>query len=374
MNTADLLIDATGAEIQHRSGLSAPDAFIYLKPDTAPATVFFDAREYDIQAKKLVDLANGVLIEQLEPYLVEAQKRAEPVDSFAKLLLAIFERKEINTVRISNNLPYKYIQMLEAIQIPFSVLNFANERLQKTSQEIEHLRDAQTVVKTGFDIVKNILQSSRIDGQFLRYNNEILTSEYIKTQVQINLLQQNYSNPAGMIIASREQGACPHDEGSGPIYANEAIVVDMFPRNNATGYYADMTRTFVKGEPSQALQEQYAAVLQVQAGAVERIAVGTACKDVHSYCVNEFSRLGFTTTNEEGFTHSTGHGVGLDLHEAPRLGNSPDVLAPGSVVTVEPGLYYKAIGGVRIEDVVVIHPNGTRENLNTYPKNDWIIA
>jgi Xaa-Pro aminopeptidase len=147
----------------------------------------------------------------------------------------------------------------------------------------------------------------------------------------------------------------------------------MFPRSNVTGYYADMTRTFVKGVPSAQLVRQYEAVQTVQAEAVNMVNVGTACKAVYTHCVERFKQLGFITTMEEGFTHSTGHGIGLGLHEAPRLGNNDVILKAGMAVTVEPGLYYKAVGGVRIEDVVVLHTDGTPENINTYSK-DWIIS
>lgn len=365
MNTADLLIDATGPEIHHRSGVTAPDAFVYLGIQ-GDARVFFDAREYSIQQKKLLQANNGVHIEQLEPYM-------QGTKSFTEVLNNIFTKHAISRVRISAEMPYRLVQVLQTLSIPFEVYDFSAERLQKTEQEIMYLKDAQDIVNGGFDVVQTILKNSTIVGNFLEYEGVQLTSERIKTAVQIYYLEKNYSCPDGIIVASKEQGSCPHDEGSGPIFANEAIVVDMFPRSNATGYYADMTRTFVKGTPSTDLVRQYEAVQIVQAEAVNMINVGTACRAVYTHCVDRFKELGFVTTTEEGFTHSTGHGIGLGLHEAPRLGNNDIILAAGMAVTVEPGLYYKATGGVRIEDVVVLHTDGTPENINTYSK-DWIIS
>lgn len=373
MSTADLLIGSVEAEMQYRSGLTAPDEYIYLKPETGTATVYFDAREYNVQAEKLAALQNGVTIEALETYQAAADQNQKPWTRFEKVLYHILTTANVNHVRVSGNVPYRIIKNLDTIGITYEVYDFAAESMQKTSLQIDYLKQAQAVTNGAFDVVQQILKDSVIANEYIEYNGEILTSEFVKAAVTQYFTAHKYSCPHSMIVASRTQSECAHDMGSGPLYANQSIIVDLFPQSNVTGYYADMTRTFVKGTPSTALQALYTAVLEVQSLIVEHIAVGMTCGEVYSQTMNAFIARGFHTSGQEGFTHGrTGHGLGLSVHEEPSLGPNSYVLQAGNVVTVEPGLYYKGIGGVRIEDVIVFHPDGTKENINTYSK-DWII-
>jgi Xaa-Pro aminopeptidase len=373
MSTADLLIGSAEAEMQYRSGLTAPDEYIYLKPETGTATVYFDAREYNVQAEKLAALRNDVAIEALETYQAAADQNQKPWTRFEKILYHILATANVNHVRVSGNVPYRIIKNLDTIGITYEVYDFAAESMQKTSLQIGYLKQAQAVTNGAFDIVKNILAESTIRGEYIEYNGNVLTSEYVKAELTQYFTTHNYSCPHSMIVASRTQSECAHDMGSGPLYANQSIIVDLFPQSNVTGYYADMTRTFVKGTPSPALQAMYVAVLDVQHAMAEQIAIGMTCADVYNRTMQAFIAKGFQTSGQEGFTHGrTGHGLGLSVHEEPSLGPNNYVLQAGNVVTVEPGLYYKGIGGVRIEDVIVFYPNGTKENINTYSK-DWII-
>lgn len=367
MPTADLLIDASGPEIRHRTGLSASDDFVYLRVGGANI-VFANSLEYD----HFVQKAKNLEVELLDPYYTDAKRHAS-LQGFTAVLDAIFTKYGVESVRISKHLQYRYVRVLEQIGIVFEVYDYTAERLLKTAAEIEYLKQAQVVANGGFDLVKTLLKNATIQGEYLEYEGEVLTSERVKTAVQMYYLEHNYSWPAGLIVASREQGACPHHEGSGPLYANEAIVVDMFPRSTETGYYADMTRTFVKGTPSSELVKQHEAVQTVQAEALHMVQVEVDATDIHNHCVQRFKELGFTTNGTEGFIHSTGHGLGLELHELPRIGTNSAVLQPGMVMTIEPGLYYKNVGGVRLEDVVVLHPNGKAENITNY-NTDWVLS
>ena len=164
-----------------------------------------------------------------------------------------------------------------------------------------------------------------------------------------------------------------HERGSGPLPAGEPIIVDIFPRDKGTRYHGDLTRTFCRGEPDETVREWYDLTAEAKAAALDAIEPGVTGAAVHGAACDVYEDAGWPTlradpTAETGYIHSTGHGVGLEVHELPRLAPDGGELAPGHVVTVEPGLYDPAVGGVRIEDLVVVTEDGS-ENLTDYPKS-----
>ena len=177
--------------------------------------------------------------------------------------------------------------------------------------------------------------------------------------------------PAHTIVAPGQHGCDPHDVGSGPIRAGEPIIIDIFPRSEKTGYFADITRTVVKGAPKPRVCEMYDAVLAAQRGALRMIRHGAVASDIHGAILAQFEKRGFKTGQidgrMQGFFHGTGHGLGLEIHEPPRIAMNDTRLEAGMVVTVEPGLYYAGIGGMRIEDTVLVTRTGIR-NLTRFPK------
>lgn len=363
--TADLLLDARGPEIQHRSGLTAPDPFIYLAADGKKPTVYFDAREYDVQKNKLKKLKNGVHIERLEPYVARVKKGTSP--ALVGALLLILKENKVTTLRVSPQLPYHVAHALHEAGVGLTIYAYEDERARKTKREIEQLTEAQRVNESAFEIVHRILVDSVIRKNRILYEGEVLTSEHLKFVVCTHLLKAGYSCPDGIIVASGPQAARPHDEGEGPLLPHATIIVDIFPRSEKTGFYADMTRTFVKGTPSKKVCDLFFAVESVQREVCEGVEVGDSCAAVHQRTVKAFAKLGHITSPTEGFMHGTGHGLGLQVHEEPRFNAlSTAIVEPGMVMTVEPGLYYPKIGGVRIEDVVIFHPRGRKENITHF--------
>jgi len=182
--------------------------------------------------------------------------------------------------------------------------------------------------------------------------------------------------PSDRAASGGAQTADPHERGHGPLKAGDPIILDIFPADKTTRYYADMTRTFVKGEPGEELQKMYDAVLESQEAALAMIGPGVNGRDIHKKVSDILHEAGYKTLVhdqrpgeplQEGFIHGTGHGVGLEIHESPRVSIADEKLIPGDVVTIEPGLYYRRIGGIRIEDLVVVTENGCR-NLTNFPK------
>lgn len=182
-------------------------------------------------------------------------------------------------------------------------------------------------------------------------------------------------SPQGHIVAGGIESAEPHEAGSGPLLPGTPIVIDIFPRSNASGWYADMSRTVCIGMPPGELLQMYDAVLSAQTLAISLLRPGAVGGDIQLAVEAHFATLGFQTRGEgkeftfaQGFVHGVGHGVGQEVHEAPRIGRgSTDVLLVGDVVTIEPGLYYPHIGGVRLEDMLVITETGCT-NLTHFPK------
>jgi Xaa-Pro aminopeptidase len=205
----------------------------------------------------------------------------------------------------------------------------------------------------------------------LLYRNVPLTAEKLRAIIDTAIVQAG-GVAHHTIVACGLQGCDPHEPGYGQLRAHEAIILDVFPRSQKTGYFGDITRTVVKGRASEELRKLYRTVERGQEVAFEELRKNAHGRQVHQHVVDFFEREGYKTRKRngrmQGFFHGTGHGLGLELHEAPRVSKtSIDVLRRGHVVTVEPGLYYPTVGGVRLEDVALITDNGAR-NLTKFEK------
>src|SRR5215207_1288 len=253
---------------------------------------------------------------------------------------------------------------------------FDGLRRAKTEEEISHIQKTQEAVEAACAHAVGILEEARAgqDGT-LEWRGETLTSEGLRGEIDVELLRRGCSAD-GTIVAGGAQGADPHERGHGPLKAGESLIVDIFPIDLSTRYYSDMTRTFVKGEPNEGLQKMYDAVLESQEAALSMIRAGVNGKDIHREVADVLHEAGYKTNVHdqeegkpltEGFFHGTGHGVGLEIHEAPRVSVADEELIPGDVISVEPGVYDPKSGGVRIEDLVVVTEDGCR-NLTKFPK------
>src|SRR5436309_2291184 len=227
-------------------------------------------------------------------------------------------------------------------------------------------------------LVMNDLEIDRAKSQ-ASVNNVLSYSEYARRWQQrgiqfppaAEVLAEGYV-PSHTIVSSGDQCVDPHNQGTGPIRANTSIIMDIFPRSQKTGYFGDITRTVVRGRASDRLRHAYHCVEKGQQIAFRRIRHGANAYDIHNEILNYFKTEGFETGamkgRMQGFFHGTGHGLGLDIHEAPSFGlRSKNALRRGNVVTVEPGLYYEEMGGVRLEDVVIVTKAGCK-NLVGIPK------
>ncbi|PTX96449.1 Xaa-Pro peptidase family protein [Opitutus sp. ER46] len=249
------------------------------------------------------------------------------------------------------------------------------EREIKSAAEAAQIREGNRCSALGFAAVERILRGSRIKGRQLVYRGRPVTSESLKFAVEAACLEAGAIS-TGTIVAGGDQACDPHETGSGPIRPHELVIVDIFPRLVATGYHGDMTRTYLKGRASDAQRALVAAVRDAQLAALGLIKTGVNGRSVHAKVVELFAARGYETRRTPqrsiGFFHGTGHGLGLAVHEPPRLSSVVDSpLLRGAVVTVEPGLYYPGLGGCRIEDVVQVTDRAPRL-LSSHPY-DWEI-
>lgn len=230
-------------------------------------------------------------------------------------------------------------------------------RAVKSSRERDAIRATQEKTDEVMALAEEIIRTSTERDGELWYAGAPLTSDVLRREMHCWLLHHGCT-AHDTIVSCGKETAQPHNAGSGTLRANEPILIDIFPQDEKTGYFADMTRTFVKGEPSNEIQEIYETVRDGQTLAEEMIRPGITGAEVHNAVLDLFNERGYET-GDEGFIHSLGHGVGLQIHEGPSLSPRGDtILEVGNVVTVEPGLYYHKIGGVRLEDIGVITKDG----------------
>jgi len=247
---------------------------------------------------------------------------------------------------------------------------FLQAREIKSPQEIGYIRDTLKRTEEAMDMAIQLIKDTTVHNGYLYRGGRPLTSEEVKREIAIYLLKNDLI-ATHTIVSCGQDTAYPHKEGEGPLRAHVPIIIDIFPRSLRHRYFADMTRTVVKGRASPRLKKMYEAVCKAQDIALSMIRAGADGSTVHYELMDFFKSEGFETGNKEGkmqgFIHGTGHGVGLDIHEPPRINRQGDRLKAGQVVTVEPGLYYMDTGGVRLEDMIVVTEN-TPVNLTTYPK------
>lgn len=293
----------------------------------------------------------------------------------AQVIRLVLKEKGLKKITVPPQFPLGLARRLKPLGIKLKVAKNGAfpHRARKSPEEIAKISAAQLMAEVGLSEAVQALKASRITkGNQLVLRNSPLTSERLRAIIDTAVLQAG-GIARNTIVAGGLQACDPHEPGHGPLKANEPIVVDVFPRSQRTGYFGDITRTFVRGRASEAVRGLYAAVVKAQDVAVQTIRRGKTGKEVHEMVAAHFDAADYHTTREnrrlQGFFHGTGHGVGLDLHETPRLNaNSTDVLDSGMVVCVEPGLYYPQLGGaVRLEDVVHV-TTGRPKTLTKFEK------
>ncbi len=364
-----LLIAAseTDANIYYASGFLAPDPFIYLQLGEKSYLLMSDL---EIDRARLQSRVGAVL--SYTEYEERAKRSGLEHPRCIDVVHVLLEEQGVRELKVPGNFPLVHADALRKRGYTLSVKEepFFNRRAIKTDAEVAAIRKTQIAIEEGMDEMVTMLRASEIKNGFLVLDGEILTSERLRRRLHLLLMEKGcVANHT--IIACGTDACDPHQQGTGPVRAHEAIIFDIFPRSTESHYFADMSRTVVKGRASDGLKRLYDVVLQGQEMGIARVKNGVQARDIHEAISKLFEQHGYMTGKTagrmQGFFHGTGHGVGLDIHEPPRIGSVDCLLQTGEVVTVEPGLYYPDIGAVRIEDMVLVQDEGCR-NLTTYPK------
>ena len=310
----------------------------------------------------------------LEPWLDKARAR-DPKAGAAEVIALLAKHYKLRAFDVAADFPLALADKLRALGLKLTpVPALFPEREIKTPAEAAAIREGNRCSALGIGAAEAVLRRSKIKAGKLVLDGKPLTSERLKIAIETACLEAGALS-VDTIAAGGDQGCDPHERGHGPLRANELIVVDVFPRVSKTGYHGDMTRTFLKGRASEKQHDLVNAVRTAQLAALDTVRAGVNGRHVHQQCLNVFERHGFETKRTPkgsvGFFHGTGHGLGLDVHETPRVSSVDYILRKGSVVTVEPGLYYPGLGGCRIEDVVQV-TDGKPKMLSSF-HYDWEI-
>lgn len=357
------------ANMLYAVGLFVPDPFIYLRLRGRDTIVMSDL-EIDRARRD----APHCRVLPLSKYQEQLRGAGVKSPGHAQVIAAILRQRKIPRVLVPTDFPLGLALELKRLRIRVAAARggFFPQRELKQPAEIKKISAALMMAEVGMSEAMQVLRAAKIGrDRRLFHHNVPLTSERLRSVIDCAILQAS-GLAANTIVAGGKQGCDPHERGFGPLRANEPIIIDIFPRSQKTGYFGDITRTVVRGRASEAVRRLYDTVQRGQAVGFKKVRAGTATRDVHRAVVEFFQQQGYQTGRRngrmEGFFHGTGHGLGLEIHEAPRMGEfSKGKLAAGHVVTVEPGLYYPDIGGVRLEDVALVTRNGAR-NLTRFEK------
>lgn len=344
------------ADLRYATGFSTVDPVVFLsvgRKKTLVVPVLEAGRAAKVCSRR-------VRILTPQEVVGKRSKRSRAEDWAAALL----KKEGLRRAIVPGYLPVAVARVLKqrGIQVVIARGKIFPTRSVKTDGERRKMRQVQKAAVHAMRRAVDLLRRARIgtDGVLVEEGRR-LTSERVRQEIQTALLEKNCSG-AATIVAGGIQAADPHERGHGPLRAHEPIVVDIFPRSEEHGYWGDLTRTLVKGRASARVRDMHRAVARAHAAARALLRPGVAVRRIHRAVQRIFEEEKMFTTwhgaRSEGFIHNTGHGVGLEVHEAPVIGDIEGRLKAGQVLTIEPGLYYRAVGGVRIEDTLCVTQRG----------------
>lgn len=302
----------------------------------------------------------------LEDWQARARQHFGPKAAVPEVIASVARHYGLRRFRVPANFPAAlYLRLTKlGLKLIFPDGLLFPEREIKSQWEADCIREGNRLCSLGFAAAEKILRGAKIKGRTLIHRGRVLTSEALRFELETAIRAQG-GDPRDTIVAGGDQACDPHERGSGPLRPHELIIIDIFPRVLKTGYHGDMTRTYLKGRPREVQRRLVATVREAQQRATKAIKAGVDGRAVHAACTDCFAAAGYETKRTKngavGFIHGTGHGLGLAVHDPGRM--SPTVAYPlkkGSVMTVEPGLYYPGLGGCRWEDVVWVTAAGSK--------------
>ncbi len=361
-NFARLLIGSgeNSPEIRYLTGISTPDDFICFEY-SGTVTALMSKLEIS-RARESAKPQVAVLLE------------SDYGSTRSGIITKIAETLQLDGFEVPPQFPLGLADKLRSqnLILKVSEADFCPGRISKSADEVKLITASQRAGEAGFSRAVEVLQNSSVDnsGKII-WQNVPLTSEILRAEIDCAILKHG-SLPTGTICAGGKQSAQPHNAGSGLLYANTPIVMDIFPRNPESGYWGDLTRTVVKGKAPAIVRNAYNAVKAARDQVKAEIAIGKSGSELHALAEKILDKHHFFTGISDGepfgFFHGLGHGVGLEIHEAPRISpRSEAILSGGELFTVEPGVYYPEWGGIRLEDLIYLAPSGEVQCLTCAP-------
>lgn len=350
------------SDIYYVTRFLASDDFAYLQTASGEEILFISDME-----KGRAEIESRVsTIRTLQDlgYREKMKEKKDPSIAYAACISELLAGEGIKKISVPYDFPvFESNYLTEA---GFSVVPikspFRKIRSSKRPEELEAIKYAQMAGEKAMEAaIALILEADERDG-FLYHSGEILTGTKVLSVIDHTLLDYG-CEAEETIVSCGKDTANPHGTTEGPLSANVPIILDIFPRSKTKRYFADMTRTVLHGKASEELKKMYETVLGAQKKGFEMVKPGVKTSDVHNAVCDFFEAHGYDTYRsgaKVGFIHSTGHGVGLDVHELPGVGENGVPLEVGNVITLEPGLYYPETGGIRIEDMVLVTEKGCK--------------
>jgi Xaa-Pro aminopeptidase len=345
---------------------SVPDRFLFLQRNGKKTIVLSDL-EID-RGRKEAKVDEVVSLSELEHGL---EKRLKSKPAIEETIAGFLRRNRVRRVLVPYDFPVGLAFELARNGIQLTAVNglFWPEREFKGADELRSIARAIRITEIGLARGIEVLRAAEVKRRNqLVWGGKQLTSELLRSEIESAVLRAG-GNPSNTIVAGGNQACDPHDRGSGPLKANSLIILDVFPRDVRSGYFGDLTRTVVRGRASEAQKKLWHTVREGQELALKAIKVGESGAKLQEKVAEFFVDKGYPKEIRAGrwvgFFHGLGHGLGLDIHEEPRIAKTE--FRAGQVFTVEPGLYYPGIGGVRIEDDGYVTENGFKL-LSKFPK------
>ncbi|MDQ6950913.1 MAG: Xaa-Pro peptidase family protein [Mariprofundales bacterium] len=364
------------ADMLYISGVFVPDAWIVVQVNGAWYGL---CSPLEVDRIRKTSRLDHVLLDSA--WRQQAKARFGEMPGLAPVAAAFLLDQGVDAVEVPTQCGYGVVCQLQACGVTVSPCAeaFFPQRAIKRDDELRELAHAERLTaKSMAQAVKFLAECSIGDDGCLRHpdhGRSKLRAADLRAVIEQWLIGHG-AVPSHTIVACGREGADPHNEGSGLLRAHQPIIIDIFPRLTRSGYWGDMTRTLVKGDASAQVKAMHRAVAAAQLAGIAQLRDGVEASVVHAVVAETLKSHGFTTGvhrgRQQGFFHGTGHGVGLEVHESPRVSTRGDRLQAGHVVTVEPGLYYPGVGGVRIEDLLVVTEHGC-DNLTRFHRRLEIV-
>lgn len=371
-------LSSSNATLFHRIRFVAPDSSVIL--DFADGTSVFIVRDIEMDRARGAVRSDRVCC--AADFTPESGLSGDRETALAQATAECLRQAGETSITIDRSLPYLYAHFIQeaGIGIDYSEdFGVANRRV-KDAEEIEHLLQAQKITGEAMTFACRTIAKATPDADgILHVGGAVLTSERVRSMITAFLMERNYSNSHDSIVVTVPHVADCHHFGEGPLRADLPVIVDIFPMDNATRYNGDMTRTVVNGTPSDEVRKMHATVCEAKTAGCVALKAGTTGEAVHLATAAVIKENGFSMVRGDArhdvsvptMRHGTGHGIGLEVHEPILLDHGGGEIYQSEVFTVEPGLYSSTLGGVRVEDMVLVAGSGHEILSPLHEGLDW---